>query len=108
MRADLCGRAETMGDKLKRELTGLKARYPFIGDVRGKGLMIGFDLVEDRATRAPAHDLRDRLVDAAFQQGLLLLGAGTGAIRFCPPLVLTKELADEGLDIMERLFAQEA
>ena len=70
--------------------------------------MIGFDMVEDRATRAPAHDLRDRLVDAAFQQGLLLLGAGIGAIRFCPPLVLTKELADEGLDIMERLFAAEA
>ena len=48
------------------------------------------------------------MVDEAFQQGLLLLGAGAGAIRFCPPLVLTKELADEGLDIMERLFAAEA
>ncbi len=82
-------------------------RFPFIGDVRGKGLMIGFDIVEDRATRAPAHDLRDRLVDNAFYQGLLLLGAGVGGIRFCPPLVLTPELADEGLSIMESIFAQE-
>ncbi len=83
-------------------------RFPFIGDVRGKGLMIGFDLVEDRATRAPAHDLRERIVDTAFHQGLLLLGAGVGGIRFCPPLVLTQELADEGMSIIERIFAQEA
>ncbi len=100
--------ATEVGAHMLARMQSWPDRYPFIGDVRGKGLMIGFDLVEDRATRAPAHDLRDRLVDAAFHQGLLLLGAGTGAIRFCPPLVLTKELADEGLDIMERLFAQEA
>jgi 4-aminobutyrate aminotransferase len=87
----------------------MAAEHPsLVRDVRGKGLMIGVDLVEDRVTRVPAHDLRERIVDEAFQQGLLLLGAGLGAIRFCPPLVLTTELADEALDILERVFEQVA
>ena len=79
-------------------------RYDFVGDVRGKGLMIGVEIVSDKAARTGDHDLRDRIVDDCFNQGLLLLGAGPSAIRFCPPLVLDKETADEALAVMERVM----
>ena len=79
-------------------------RYEFVGDVRGKGLMIGVEIVSDKAARTGDHHLRDRIVDDCFNQGLLLLGAGPSAIRFCPPLVLDKETADEALAVMERVM----
>ena len=101
----LMANATAVGAHMLERIKTWPERFPFVGDVRGLGLMLGIDLVEDRVTKAPAHDLRDRLVDQAFYRGLLLLGAGTGAIRLCPPLVLTNELADEGLTILEDVFA---
>ena len=73
-------------------MSGLKAlmdKHPLIGDVRGRGLMIGVELVRDRQTKERATDERDAVVNAAFRRGLLVLGAGKNAIRFSPPLVLT-------------------
>jgi 4-aminobutyrate aminotransferase len=89
---------------MRHRLEGWLDSYPFVGDVRGKGLMLGVEIVSDKATRAGDHDLRDRIVDESFKNGLLLLGAGPSTIRFCPPLVLDEETADEGLAIMERVM----
>jgi len=106
LEGSLMDNATRVGSAILDRMQAWPDRFPFIGDVRGRGLMIGFDLVEDRALRTPAHDLRDQIVDEAFHQGLLLLGAGAGAIRFCPPLVLTAALADEALTILEGIMAR--
>lgn len=79
----------------------LMARHPSIGDVRGKGLMIGVEFVKDRLSKEPAEALRERIVELAFQRGLLLLGCSKSTIRIAPPLSLTRQEADDGLAIVE-------
>lgn len=96
--------AAQVGERMKQRLETWRERYPFVGDVRGKGLMLGVEIVSDKATRAQDHDLRDKIVDMAFYKGLLLLGAGPATIRFCPPLNLDEATADEGLAILERVM----
>lgn len=96
----LIANAKSVGDHLIAGLRDLMGKHQLIGDVRGRGLMIGVELVRDRVTKERATTERDAVVDAAFHRGLLLLGAGRNAIRFCPPLVLTKDQAD----IAVRLF----
>jgi 4-aminobutyrate aminotransferase len=85
-------------------IAGLRAlidKHPLIGDVRGRGLMIGVELVRDRRTKERASEERDAVVNAAFARGLLLLGAGKNAIRFSPPLILTREQADMAVRIFD-------
>jgi 4-aminobutyrate aminotransferase len=76
-------------------------KYPNVGDARGRGLMLAIELVEDKETRNPVSVLRDRIVDLAFQNGLLLLGCGETSIRLCPSLLISKQEADIALDILE-------
>jgi 4-aminobutyrate aminotransferase len=75
-----------------------------IGQVRGHGLMLGIEIVWDKATRAKAPELRNRIVDDCFYQGLLVLGCGDSSIRFCPPLVISQNHADVALAIFERVL----
>jgi len=82
-------------------LTALKDKHPIIGDVRGRGLMIGVELVRDRQTKERASEERDRVVDEAFARGMLILGAGRNAVRFSPPLVLTKAQAETAIRIFD-------
>jgi 4-aminobutyrate aminotransferase len=77
-----------------------------IGDVRGKGLMIGIELVRDRATKERASRERDALVMAAFKRGLLILGAGQNVVRLSPPLIFTREQADIAVDILDVSLAE--
>jgi 4-aminobutyrate aminotransferase len=86
--------AEVVGGHLLGRLRELKDKHPIIGDVRGKGLMIGVELVRDRVTKERATTERNALVQEMFKRGVLILGAGRNAIRFAPPLVLTKDQAD--------------
>jgi len=96
----LVANAAEVGQRLMDGLKGLAERHPLIGDVRGRGLMIGVELVRDRATKERAGEERDLVVNAAFARGLLLLGAGKNAIRLSPPLVLTSEQADTAVRII--------
>jgi 4-aminobutyrate aminotransferase len=82
-------------------LRALMDKHALIGDVRGRGLMVGVELVRDRATKERAATERDAVVSAAFERGLLLLGAGKNAIRFSPPLVLTRQQADTAIEIFD-------
>jgi len=75
-------------------------RHPSIGDVRGKGLMIGVEFVKDRETKEPAKELTDRVVDLSFERGLLLLSCAKSVIRVAPPLSISKSEVDEGLKIL--------
>jgi len=103
--------AAEVGGYLLDGLRDLAARHPLIGDVRGKGLMIGVEFVRDRQTKARASTERDAIVDELFTRGLLVLGAGRNALRLSPPLVLTHaqaevvlKLLDEAIGVIEQRF----
>ncbi|MBE0432778.1 acetyl ornithine aminotransferase family protein [candidate division WOR-3 bacterium] len=83
-------------------LSDLKNQYEFIGDVRGKGLMIGLELVSDGVKKEPVKDRRNAVVFEAFKNGLLLLGAGESTVRFIPPLVIGENELHTGLEIFEK------
>jgi len=79
-------------------------KYSSIGEIRGQGLMIGIEFVEDRITKKPAEQLRDAIIENAFQQGLILLGCGKSTIRLAPPLCVTREEVDEALEILDEVI----
>ena len=93
--------AASVGEYFIGRLRELKQRYPAIGDVRGKGLMIGMELVKDPATKAPARALCDALLTRAYHQGLLLLACGQSTVRFIPPLMVGRPHVDEALGLLE-------
>jgi 4-aminobutyrate aminotransferase len=82
-------------------LEEIMVRHPSIGQVRGKGLMIGVELVQDSLTKEPDEKLRDNIVDLAYRMGLLLLGCGKSTIRIAPPLSVSRSEIEEGLAILE-------
>ena len=98
--------AREVGAYLQRKLRGLIDKHTIIGDVRGLGLMIGVELVRDRTTKERAASERDAIVDAAFYKGLLLLGCGENTVRFCPPLVITREQADAAVAIFDEVLCE--
>jgi 4-aminobutyrate aminotransferase len=106
LRDRLVANAAEVGGRLMNGLRALADTHRLIGDVRGRGLMIGIELVRDRTTKERATDERDKVVDAAFRRGLLLLGAGKNAIRFSPPLVLTREQADVAVRIFDEALTE--
>jgi 4-aminobutyrate aminotransferase len=89
------------GARMMAGVRRLAERYPAIGDVRGLGLMIGLELVTDRASRTPNPDAVRTIIDAAFQRGLLLLGCGKSTLRLAPPLVVDDADIDTGLAILD-------
>ena len=98
---ELAANAARVGAYLREGLEELQGRYEQIGDVRGRGLMLGVEFVKDRATREPAKALANEVMEQAFKRGALLLTCGASTIRFCPPLTLTEAQVDEGLTIFE-------
>ncbi len=106
LRTKLVANAADVGAHMLAGLKALADKHPLIGDVRGRGLMIGVELVRDRQTKERATDERDAAVNAAFRRGLLLLGAGKNAIRFSPPLVLTRDQADIAIRIFDEALTE--
>jgi 4-aminobutyrate aminotransferase len=101
----LVANSAEVGAYLKAGLEQLQAKHECIGDVRGLGLMLGVEFVTDKATRAPAPELRDRVEVACFERGLIILGAGMNTIRWSPPLIMTREHADVALEIFDAAIA---
>jgi 4-aminobutyrate aminotransferase len=93
--------AARVGEYTLDALSEIAVRHPSIGQVRGLGLMIGMEFVNDQVTKEPAYQLRDNVVDFAFERGLLTLGCGKSTIRLCPPLNTSTSEIDEGLEILE-------
>ena len=93
--------AATVGAHFQSRLRDLATRHAVIGEVRGKGLMIGMELITDQASRKPAAELCDRLVTRAYHNGLMLLACGKSTVRFMPPLVVTAAEIDEAVGILE-------
>ena len=98
--------AAKVGGKILERLNGWKKSHPLVGDVRGRGLMIGVELVKNKETREPATELRNRVEELAFERGLMILGCGETSLRLCPPLVVTEEEATVALDILEDALTQ--
>jgi 4-aminobutyrate aminotransferase len=93
--------AHEMGKYIKDILQEMWQRHPSIGEVRGIGLMLGIEFVKDRTTKEYAEKLRDRIVDLAFERGLIVLGCTKNVIRLSPPLCINKAEIDEGLRILD-------
>ncbi|MBI2186272.1 MAG: acetyl ornithine aminotransferase family protein [Acidobacteria bacterium] len=105
LREALTANAAEVGAHLKAGLEALKEKHPLIGDVRGRGLMIGLELVRDRQTKERATSERNALVQECFRRGLLVLGAGRNAVRLSPPLVLTRQQADTAIEVLDDALA---
>ena len=97
-----CANAAKVGDYFMGKLAALAGKYSLIGEIRGKGLMIGMELISDRATRAPARKLCDALITRAFHNGLILLSCGQSTVRFMPPLMIAEAHVDEAVELLER------
>ena len=94
--------AARMGAYMMERMRTWPNRFRHVGDVRGLGLMIGFELVEDQQTKERAPGIRNELEKMAFERGLLVLGAGANSIRLCPPLVINRDQADFALATLEQ------
>jgi len=97
--------AAERGEQLRQGLLQLKRKHPVIGEVRGLGLMVAMDLVKDTEPGTLDSAFREEVVQTAFRRGLLLLGCGDAAIRFCPPLCITAAQVDAALRILEEVLA---
>jgi 4-aminobutyrate aminotransferase len=90
-----------VGAHMLNRMANWPAKLKLVGDVRGRGLMIGVDIVKNKATKEYAAAERDLIVEKAFERGVLFLGCGPSTIRICPPLVVTTEQADVAMDVLE-------
>jgi 4-aminobutyrate aminotransferase len=106
LKDSLVANAAAVGAHLVDGLRELQKKHALVGDVRGKGLMIGLELVRDRQTKERAIEERNALVQAMFRRGVLVLGAGKNAIRLAPPLILTRDQADILLKVMDEALAE--
>lgn len=98
--------AASVGALMLAKLRSMQEQHPTMGDVRGKGLMIGVELVEDKATKERAPELRNEVVQGCYKRGLLVLGCGANTLRFMPPLNTPVDMADEALSIFEEALAE--
>ncbi len=105
---ELIANAVKQGERLIQELRQLQEIHECIGDVRGKGLMVGIELVADRSSLNPAAELRNGIIRKAFEKGLLLLGCGTNSIRFCPALTISSREIDLGVSILDETIRETA
>ncbi|MDY7102827.1 MAG: aspartate aminotransferase family protein [Actinomycetota bacterium] len=103
---NLAGRAAELGAHLRASLTELQARHEVIGDVRGRGLMLGVELVGDRDARTPAPELTGKVTQRCLELGLhvniVQLPSASGVLRIAPPLTSTRAELDTGVAILDR------
>jgi 4-aminobutyrate aminotransferase len=97
----LLARAAEVGNFMQTRMADWPRKHRLVGDVRGRGLMIGVDIVKDQKTKEHAADDRDRIVQLAFERGILFLGCGPSAIRISPPLVVSRDEAEVAMDVLE-------
>jgi 4-aminobutyrate aminotransferase len=100
-REGLLQHSAEVGNYMMKRMADWPSKYEIVGDIRGRGLMIGVDIVKDRKTREYGAAERDRIIQLAFEKGILFLGAGPSTIRIAPPLVVTRDEADVALEALE-------
>lgn len=107
-RDNLAERASVIGEKMLNRFRAMQEKYSIIGDIRGIGAMVSMELVKDRKTKEPAKDETGRIVSLSWKKGAISLSAGIygNVIRLLPPLVMTDDQLEQGLDILEECFAE--
>ncbi len=98
--------AARMGEFIKRQTANWRERHKIVGEVRGRGLMIGIEFVRDQKTKERAPDLRNRIVQMAFHKGLLVLGSGDTTLRLCPPLMIDEEQAEFAVRTLDEIITE--
>src|SRR3984885_4248817 len=98
--------AKAMGEYIMKHTADWSQRHKIVGEVRGRGLMIGIEFVRDQKTKEKAPDLRNRIVQMAFHKGLLVLGAGENSLRLCPPLVIDEEQAGFAIQTLDGIITE--
>jgi 4-aminobutyrate aminotransferase len=98
--------ATKMGERLLASACVLMNKHRNIGDVRGRGLMVGMEFVKDRGTREPHPELVQQLVQRSFRQGLLLLGAGKSSLRLAPPLIIDEHDLDTAMSMIDTCLGE--
>jgi len=99
--------ARRVGEFIMKRTADWTQRFRNVGEVRGRGLMIGIELVLDQKTKEKAPDMRNRIIQAAYHKGLLILGSGDTTVRFCPPLVVDEEQAEFAVQTLEECLREE-
>ena len=99
--------ARRMGEYIFARTADWTDKFKIVGDVRGRGLMIGIEIVRDQKTKEKGSDMRNAIVDRAFHKGLCILGAGENSIRLSPPLLIDEAQADFALKILEECFREQ-
>jgi 4-aminobutyrate aminotransferase len=100
-REGLLRNTEEVGNHMMGRMADWPRKHKLVGQVRGLGLMIGVELVKDKQTKEQAVEERERVVEMAFERGVLFLGCGPSTVRIAPPLITTKEQADVAVDVLE-------
>jgi 4-aminobutyrate aminotransferase len=101
----LLANSAEVGNHMLKRMADWPRKHKMVGDVRGRGLMVGVEIVKDKTTKECAADERDRIVELAFERGLLFLGCGPSTVRISPPLVVSKDEADVAVDVLEECIA---
>ena len=96
-----------MGQYIFDKTAGWSKEFRTVGEVRGKGLMVGIELVRDKETKEKYPDMRNRIVSRAFQKGLLILGAGENSLRLAPPLMIDEQQADFAIDTLAECIRED-
>ena len=97
--------ATEVGNHMLKLMADWPVKHKLVGDVRGRGLMIGVEVVKDKQTKEHAAAERDRIVELAFERGILFLGCGPSTIRIAPPLIVGKEEADAAVEVLDECIS---
>jgi 4-aminobutyrate aminotransferase len=103
---DLMGNAKRQGERMMKVFNEWKEKYEIVGDVRGKGLMIGIEIVKNKKSKEFGAEEVEKIEDIAWKKGVLLISCGRSTLRIVPPLTITGELADEALGVIESAIKQ--
>ncbi len=101
----LLANSTDVGNHMLKRMADWPRKHKLVGDVRGRGLMVGVEIVKDKKTKEYAAEERDRIIELAFERGVLFLGCGPSTIRIAPPLVVSKDEADVAVDVLEECIA---
>jgi 4-aminobutyrate aminotransferase len=102
---ELMANSTEVGNHMLKQMAAWPSEHKIVGDVRGRGLMIGVEIVKDRQTKAYAAAERDRIIELAFERGILFLGCGPSTIRIAPPLIVTRDEADIAMQVLEECIS---
>ena len=100
--------ATKQGKHIKKRLENLKEECEIVGDVRGKGLMIGTEIVEDKDTKKPAGEKAKEIMIRCWKRGIAIITCGASTLRIAPPLIITRDILDSGMDIIEDVIKEVA